>query len=73
MYVFYTRIMAAQVDFVGTGTGRQGVEPPAHRTGDSSYCRDSAMRISLSVSTMRSPLTSTVTLCRVPVKRNGDW
>ena len=38
-----------------------------------SYCRDSAMRISLSVSVMRSPLTSTVTVCRVPVNRNGDW
>ena len=36
------------------------------------YCRDSAMRISLSVSVMSSPLTSTVTLCRVPVNRNGD-
>jgi hypothetical protein len=36
------------------------------------YWRDIAIRISLSVSVMRSPLTSTVTVCRVPVNRNGD-
>ena len=37
------------------------------------YCRAIATRISLSVSVMRSPDRSTVTVCRVPVNRNGDW
>ena len=37
------------------------------------YCRAMAMRISLSVSVMRSPDRSTVTVYRVPVKRNGAW
>ena len=36
------------------------------------YCRAMASRISLSVSVMRSPDRSTVTVCRVPVNRNGD-
>jgi hypothetical protein len=36
------------------------------------YWRAIAMRIWLSVSSIRSPETSTVTLCRVPVNRKGD-
>ena len=36
------------------------------------YCRAMAARISLSLSVMSSPETSTVTLCSVPVNRNGD-
>jgi len=48
---------------------------PGHRRTDGwcCYCRAIAIRISLSVSLMRSPDKSTVTLCRVPVNRNGDW
>ncbi|MFF9853305.1 PDDEXK family nuclease [Streptomyces litmocidini] len=41
--------------------------------GRSAHWRAMCMRISLSVSTMRSPDRSTVTPCRVPVKRNGAW
>jgi len=37
-----------------------------------SYCRAIAIRISLSLSWMRSPETSTVTLCNVPVNGKGD-
>lgn len=37
------------------------------------YCRAMTMRISLSVSVMRSPDRSTVTVCSVPVKGNGAW
>ena len=37
------------------------------------YWRAIAIRISLSVSVIRSPDRSMVTVCRVPVKRNGAW
>ena len=37
------------------------------------YWRVMAMRISLSVSVMRSPDRSMVTVRRVPVKGNGAW
>jgi hypothetical protein len=37
------------------------------------HCRAICMRISLGASTIRSPDMSTVTLCRVPVNRNGAW
>jgi hypothetical protein len=35
------------------------------------YCRDMAKRISDSLSVIRSPLRSTVTLCSTPVNLNG--
>jgi len=38
-----------------------------------SYWRAMAIRISLSVSVMRSPDRSTVTVCRVPVNGDGAW
>jgi hypothetical protein len=37
------------------------------------YWRPMAIRISLSLSVMRSPDRSTVTVCSTPVKRNGAW
>jgi hypothetical protein len=37
------------------------------------YWRAMAIRTSASVSMMRSPERSTVTLYRVPVNRNGAW
>jgi uncharacterized iron-regulated membrane protein len=37
------------------------------------YWRAMAIRVSASVSTMRSPERSTVMLYRVPVNRNGAW
>jgi DDE superfamily endonuclease len=51
--------------------GSTGYRPEEHR--GHRHWRDMAMRTSLSVSVMRSPLRSTVTLCRVPVNRNGAW
>ena len=49
---------------------RQAPTPGAHarRAG---HCRIIAIRISPSVSLIRSPDKSTVTVCSVPVKRNG--
>ena len=37
------------------------------------YCRAMAMRISASVSVIRSPERSTVTVWSVPVNGNGAW
>ena len=38
-----------------------------------SYCRAIAIRMLLSLSSIISPDTSTVTLCTVPVNRNGEF
>jgi hypothetical protein len=62
------RPLARWCALAGGSTGYRPEEHRGHR-----HWRDMAMRISLSVSVMRSPLRSTVTPCRVPVKRNGAW
>jgi uncharacterized membrane protein len=59
---------------IGLGIeGEEGLEPGAEAGAQAAaaHCRDIAIRISDSLSVMRSPLRSTVTSCSTPVKRNG--
>jgi hypothetical protein len=49
-----------------------GIRAAPAAAGRDGYWRAMAMRISLSVSVIRSPDRSTVTVRSVPVNRNGD-
>jgi hypothetical protein len=50
-----------------------GSSPSGIAIATLAYWRAMAIRISLSVSVMRSPDRSMVTVCRVPVYGNGAW
>ncbi len=64
------RSVPATPSLVTEATGSSCRGRPGSLTSRS-YWRAMAIRISLSVSVMRSPDKSTVTVCRVPVNGNG--
>src|ERR1700741_1301431 len=60
---------AARVPRAGRGSVHRLIAHDRLPSSSFFYCRDIAIRISDSLSVIRSPLTSTVTSCRTPVKR----
>ena len=76
MKAFINALPGASMAAVRQGFLSIGVEATLAGRGQLArrgYWRAIASRISLSVSVMRSPDRSTVTVCSVPVNRNGDW